>query len=191
MTDDASELTLLFERIRGGSESARDVLFTLVYRELHAIAARIGRGHQSLQTTELVNEAYLKLVRGEGRALREDRRFFFGAAARAMRQVIVDHCRNWREPRSTGTPAEALLDRPAHRGEALEAAEELELLDKALDALAARDPDLSEIVELRFYAGLTIAQVAELLDIGTATVERRTRVARGFLYDWMTEKTEP
>ena len=190
MTDASSELTGLFERIRGGSESAREELFTLVHRELHAIAARIGRDNHSLQTTELVNEAYLKLARGEGRALREDRRFFFGAAARAMRQVIVDHYRKWREPRSTGTPAEALLDRSAG-GEALEAAEELELLDEALDALARHDPDLSEIVELRFDAGLTIAQVAELLDISTATVERRTRVARAFLYEWMREKTEP
>lgn len=169
-------LTHIFKLIRSGDKTAEERLFLIVYSELRQIARvqlRFGP-KPSLQSGDLVHEAYLKLERNDAKALSLNRAYFFAAAVRAMRQIVIDHNRKWRPQ----------ID-PAQQNEIPERRNcdetDIRALDKSLKELADYDSTLAQIVELRVFAGLTIEEVAKLCGIGTATVSRKFRAARAFL----------
>jgi len=171
---------------RGAHGSTVDALLPLAYRELRRIA-RAHRRHRSagetLCTTALVHEAWLKLVRNRDTPF-ADRRHFLAVASRAMRQVIVDYARRRvAEKRGGGAfrlPLDALTGTPQEPDPERQAVALL-ALDAALDRLDRLDPRLARVVELRFFAELPVQEVARILDVSTATVKRDTRLARAFL----------
>ena len=169
---------------RGGDQQALERLMPVVYDELRRLARGqlrrdSGRGGV-LQTTALVHEAYLRLS-GRG-ADWECRDHFFAVAATAMRQVLVDHVRHRMAQKRGGAAEKIPLDEVANSAR-LEAAPEVDLLalDRAMRQLAAVDPRKSQVVELRFFGGLTIAETARVLDVSHATVERDLCTAKAWL----------
>lgn len=153
--------------------------FEALYDELHSLAHRqLRRSHQgeTLRTTALLHEAYLKLARG---AAVKDRTHFFSLAARVMRQVLVDHARSHAaQKRGAGRPITTLGDVASE----LEAdATELMAIDSALAKLQGAHERLARVVELRFFGGLSVEETAEALEESTATVKRDWRAARAFL----------
>ncbi len=185
MLSNTKGVTLLCKRIADGDDDAQDQLITLVYFELREIARgllRRGVRRHSLQATDLVNAAYPKLVAGKGGAFKQDRAFFFGAVARAMRQILADRAR-----KSRHLPLCRIGDDIPDRQEGED--KQLAALDEALEELARYAPRPAKVVELRFFVGLTVNSVADELGVAPATVERDFRVARAFLksriMDWM------
>lgn len=178
----AEEITTLLAAAGAGDRGASDRLFEAVYAELRRIARRqraASAPMATLSTTALVHEAYLKLS-GEARWSVEDRRHFFALAARAMRHVLVDHVRRrGRLKRGGGALA---LDLEAEEVAAPDRGEELVALDEALGRLESVEPDLAQLVEWRFFAGLSVEEIAELTGVSDRTVKRRWRSARAFLY---------
>lgn len=162
-----------------GDDAARDALIPLVYDQLHRIAShhlRRERAGHTLQTSELINEAYLKLV--EQSVSWQSRAHFFGIAARLMRQILVDYARSRQRLKRGGDRQQISIT--AVEG-APEQAADLLALDEALETLAKVDPQRSLIVELRFFGGLTIEETAQVMGISTPTVERGWRAARAWL----------
>jgi RNA polymerase sigma factor (TIGR02999 family) len=184
MSDTPGPVTQLLSRVSAGDNDAVDRLFPLVYQQLRNAAESVLRserpGH-TLQPTALVHEAYLKLV-GGGAIPAKDRSHFLSIAARAMRQILVDHARR-RGARKRGQGETPLpLDFPiADDGRGL-AFDELIALDDALDHLSENSPRLRSVVELRFFAGLNEEQIAETLGVTTRTVQRDWVRARAWLY---------
>lgn len=184
MSDTPGPVTQLLSRVSAGDNDAVDRLFPLVYQQLRSAAESVLRserpGH-TLQPTALVHEAYLKLV-GGGAIPAKDRSHFLSIAARAMRQILVDHARR-RGARKRGQGETPLpLDFPiADDGRGL-AFDELIALDDALDHLSENSPRLRSVVELRFFAGLNEEQIAETLGVTTRTVQRDWVRARAWLY---------
>jgi RNA polymerase sigma-70 factor (ECF subfamily) len=177
------EITLLLDQLRQGNRDAESQLMPLVYQELRQLARgylRAERADHTLQATALVHEAYLRLV-GQNDAGWKNRAHFFGIAAQMMRRVLVDHARAHRAGKRGGTDRRTLLD------SALAAANnqsaEMMALDEALDRLAALDPRQCRIVELKFFAGLSEEETAEVLGISTRTVKRDWAVARAWLFN--------
>ncbi|MEM1041101.1 MAG: sigma-70 family RNA polymerase sigma factor [Bacteroidota bacterium] len=182
------EVTRLLETLRNGDRGAIDELFPLVYRELHALAHRqLGhrRPGQTMNSTALVHEAYLKLV-GQSEGRWQDRQHFFAVAATAMRHIIVDYARHRRALKRGGNARPTLLDE--ERVAVEDKADEILALDEALVHLSALDERLARTVELRFFAGLSIEEVAEVLDLSARTVKRDWRKARAFLYQMISEE---
>jgi RNA polymerase sigma factor (TIGR02999 family) len=172
-----TQLLLAWER---GDEAARDELIPLVYDALRRIARHHLRGERAghiLQTTALINEAYLKLV--EQSVPWQSREHFFGIAARLMRQVLVDYARARQRLKRGGDRQQISLTsaEAAHDGQPAD----LLALNDALETLAEVDPQRSQIVELRFFGGLTIEETAHVMGISTASVERGWRAARAWL----------
>lgn len=162
-----------------GDEAARDALIPLVYDQLRRIARhhlRHERPGHSLQTTALINEAYLKLI--EQSVSWQGRNHFFGIAARLMRQILVDHARARQRLKRGGNAHQISLT--AAEDEQEQGADLLALND-ALEALSEVDPQRSRIVELRFFGGLTIEETAQVMRVSTPTVERGWRAARAWL----------
>jgi RNA polymerase sigma factor (TIGR02999 family) len=161
--------------------AARDTLVTIVYEELRRLAHHYMHGeraHHTLQTTALVNEAYLRLT-DLTRMQWRDRAHFFAMAATLMRRVLVDHARDRaRDKRGGGVVFTTLQDVQMATPSTIDAL----ALDEALDRLAAIDPLHPRIVELRYFAGLTIEETAEALCISPATVKREWTWARAWLY---------
>jgi RNA polymerase sigma factor (TIGR02999 family) len=175
------DVTRLLARWREGSSEGEARLLGAVHHELRRIAAaymRRERRDHSLQPTALVNEAYLRLAPRRGTDW-EGRTHFFGIAARVMRQVLVDHARRRRAlKRPTARealPASSIPD-PATRADI-----DVLALHEALEQLAALDPRQAEIVELRYFGGLTEEEVATLMGLSPATVRRDVATARFFL----------
>jgi RNA polymerase sigma factor (TIGR02999 family) len=165
-----------------GDQAALDKLMPLVYSELRRLATaylRRERAGHTLQPTALVNEAYLKLV-DQRNAKWQNRAHFFGISAQLMRRILVDHARHHQAAKRGGsvqqrisiTSAETIVKQPEV---------DLLALNEALDELAKMDPQQSRIVELKFFGGLSIEEVAEVLGIGHATVERDWKMARAWL----------
>ena len=174
-------MTLLLRKWSGGDQAAAAELAPLIYNELRHMAHRYLRRERpdhSWRSADLVHEAYLRLV-DHRKAEWQDRAHFFGVAAQLMRRMLIDHARaHHREKRGGGQVTVAFLDSmdmPAQRSM------ELIALDDALDGLAKLDPQQSRIVELRFFAGLSVDEVAEVLGVSNTTVGRHWVTARVWL----------
>ena len=165
-----------------GDQAAMEKLMPLVYSELRRLATnylRRERAGHTLQPTALVNEAYLKLV-DQRNARWQNRAHFFGIAAQLMRRILVDHARQRQAVKRGGqdqqrlsiTSAETVIKQPQI---------DLLALNEAMNELAQLDPQQSRIVELKFFGGLSIEEIAEVLSIGHATVERDWKMARAWL----------
>jgi len=183
----AGEVTGLLAAWRDGDRAAADRVFQLLYDELRRLAHRaLGdqRHEATLDTTSLVHEAYLRLV-GSVRPEGDGRRRFFALAAKAMRGILIDRARQRLADKRGGgvRPLPLELADGAVAGQAAEAL----AVDEALEALERLDPRLVEIVELRFFAGCSVAETAELLSISERTVKRDWQKARGLLADWLGE----
>lgn len=175
------EVTQLLVKLSGGDRSALDDLLPLVYDELRRLADRYLRRERSdhtLQATALVNEAYLRLV--DQNVPWQNRAHFFGVAAEMMRRILVDYARERKAAKRGSGGIKLSLDEAINMSD--ERATDLIALDEALTALAQFDPQKSRIVELRFFAGLSIEETARVLGIGTATVIRQWRMAKAWLY---------
>jgi len=173
--------TNLLLQASSGDRRAADQLMPLVYEELVRLAQQLmqmERAGHTLQATALVNEAYLKLV-DQGRADWKDETHFFAVAATAIRRILVDHARTHGRRKRGGEQARVELDTQVI-GAPYDGIDILEL-DDLLEALAADDPRAAQVVELRFFGGLTGEQTARHLDISTATAERDWRYARAWL----------
>ena len=181
-TAEPSEITRLLARARRGDESALDELFPLVYDVLRRISRRELRERgaaQTLCTTELVHEAYVKLAPGTDVEW-EDRAHFYGVAARAMRQVLMDRARRRSAAKRGGDRTQITLSDGHGRFQATW--DELLALDQALDRLDRRSARLRRVVELRFFGGLMEQEIAGLLGLSTRTVQRDWVKARLFLH---------
>lgn len=176
------EITQLLLAWRGGDEQAFEELMPLVYRELRRLARNFMRrqnpGH-TLQTTALVNEAYLRLV-DSNRVNWQDRNHFFAIAAQLMRRILVDSARKRNSQKRGGDLVMVTLDENAEI--AIKEQSELIALDEALTRLAEMNARQCQIVELRYFAGLSEAQIAETLDVSTRTVRRDWNLARAWLF---------
>jgi RNA polymerase sigma factor (TIGR02999 family) len=185
----ADEVTRLLEALRDGDPAAFGALVPLVYDELRTVAHRQRRrwhGDDTLATTALVHEAYLKLV-DQSRASWESRAHFLAAAARAMRHVLINYSRDRRALKRGGQPPTLSLDALGERPE-LQAAlsdedvDTLLALDGALERLERVNARQSRIVECRFFGGMSIAETAAALGVSTATVSRGWALAQVRLY---------
>ena len=179
------EVTDLLVKLRDGDRGALDRLLPLVYGELreraHNQLARRRPG-DTLSTTALVHEAYLKLA-GSSKQAYEDRLHFFAVASRAMRQILVDYARRKIASKRDGAAVSLdpeLISNP-------DRAEELIALDEALEQLTRLDPRLAQTVELRFFGGLSVEEAADALGVSPRTVKRDWRKARAFLYQTITD----
>jgi RNA polymerase sigma factor (TIGR02999 family) len=175
-------VTQLLARVSAGDDSALEQLFPLVYSQLRRaadVAMRKERPGHTLGPTALVHEAYLKLI-GSGGIPAPDVGHFLSVAARAMRQILVDHARRRRaQKRGDGAAAVSLGFEFADRAMA---ADEVIALDDALDRLSALNPRLRNVVELRFFGGLSAEEIATTLGVTTRTVQRDWAKARAWLY---------
>jgi RNA polymerase sigma factor (TIGR02999 family) len=189
MVSEPSPVTQLLKEWSAGRRDAFDRLFPLVYEELRSLAAqhlRRERHPSPLQTTALVHEAYLKLVQQDGVRC-ENRAHFFGIAAKVMRCLLVDQARaRDAAKRGGGIPPDTLDIAP---GVTLPPNVDLIALDEVLTELARIDSRQGEVVELRYFGGLTIDETAEALDISPATVSREWTLARAWLYSRLGERT--
>jgi RNA polymerase sigma factor (TIGR02999 family) len=165
-----------------GNKAALDQLMPLIYQELRRLASgylRKERRDHTLQSTALVNEAYIRLV--DYSNLRwQDRAHFFALAAQLMRQILIDHARSHRYAKRGGGARKVSLDEAAVLSE--ERATDLVALDDALKGLSALDPRKSQVVELRFFGGLSIDETAEVMEVSSMTVQREWRWAKAYLY---------
>ncbi|HET9178724.1 MAG TPA: sigma-70 family RNA polymerase sigma factor [Terriglobia bacterium] len=178
----SSDVTLLLRAWGEGSKEALDRLAPVVHRELRRIAGRLMAGQRpnhTLQATALVNEAYLRLVDTQ-QANWKDRAHFFALCARAMRQILVDHARRRDSAKRGGGQVAIELE----EGLAADSSPEANLLelDDALNRLAALDSRKSQVIELRFFGGLSVEETAEALKISQETVQRDWKLARAWLY---------
>jgi len=164
-----------------GDESAFDQLVPLIHAELHRVARRHMRGerkHHTLQTTALVNEAYLRLINLK-RVRWQDRGHFFAVSARLMRRVLVDHARSRQFLKRGGGTHTTPFDDASMP---VERSVDLIALDDALEALAAIDPRKAKVVEMRFFAGFSVDETAAALQVSAETVMRDWRVAKAWLH---------
>ena len=180
------DITQILRDLRGGKHGAAEALLPLVYAELRAMAHRRlspGARDVTLDTTALVHEAYLRLF-DKSVLDWKDRGHFFSVAAIAMRQIVVDHARK-RSAAKRGGGLER-IDLDSSRLALEQQGEEILALNDALSRLAQLDERLARVVELRFFAGLSVEEVAQVLDTSERTVKRDWRKASALLYQSMT-----
>lgn len=178
----SADVTVLLAQADQGDAAACDRLFGLVYDELRRMAHNhLQHEHRShtLRTTALVHEAYVKLADTPGLPSKS-RAYFFGAAARAMRQILVDYARKRGAKKRGGDVEKVSLD--AEEIAIATCASQLIELDDALNRLAAFDARAAQVVEYRFFGGLTVEQTAEALGLSERTIKRTWRSARSWLY---------
>ena len=178
----STEVSQLLIAWGNGDQTALNKLIPLVYEELHRVAARHMRqerpGH-TLQTTALVNEAYLKLV-DQKNARWQNRAQFFGVAAQLMRRILVDHAKSHARAKRGGDAQKLSLDETALISR--ERAAEFLSLDDALKTLADIDPLKTRIVEMKFFGGLNTEEIAEVEKVSPSTIEREWRKAKAWLH---------
>jgi RNA polymerase sigma factor (TIGR02999 family) len=179
---ESQDVTGLLVKWREGDEGVLSQLLPVVYDELHRMAARYLRRERpdhTLQPTALINEAYLRLV-DQNSVTWENRAHFFGIAANVMRRILVDHARGHQAAKRGGSVIKLPLDEAIH-GSSKEEELDLVALDAALNRLVQLDPEQGRIVELRYFAGLTIEETAQVVGISPATVKRKWTVSRAWL----------
>ena len=176
------EITQLLAEWSNGNQTALDKLYPLVYDELHRMASRYmnreRKGH-TLQTTALINEAYVRLV-DQKHVHWENRAHFFAISAKIMRRILIDHARLHAYAKRGGGAQKVSLDETAMVAD--ERASDLLLLDEALNRLAEMDQRRSQVVELRYFGGLNNEEIAGVLKISENTVTRDWKMARAWLY---------
>ena len=180
---DLHHVTELLREWTDGRAEAMDELLPYVYGELRQRAARYLRHERinhTLQATALVHEAYLKLVDQKSVQWR-DRGHFFAVAAQAMRRILVDHARHKNRDKRGGPLPEIPID-ASMENTIVQSTVNLEALDEALSRLAVIDPDQERLVELRFFAGLSLEETAAAMDISRATAAREWQAAKSWLY---------
>ena len=183
MSTDPKKITQLLDSIRTGNRESMNELYQAVYPKMRLMAQARMRGERSnhtLQPTALVHEAYLRLFRENGIDW-QDRKHFFAVAARVMREILVDHAREKRALKRGGKDAIRVeFDDTRLSGPGIQ--NDIEALDDALKQLEKSDPRQSQIVELRYFAGLEIEEIAETLEISASTVKREWAAAKLWLY---------
>ncbi|MCC7236173.1 MAG: sigma-70 family RNA polymerase sigma factor [Bryobacterales bacterium] len=187
---DAPEVTRLLRNWSGGDENALDQLTPVVYDELRRLAAsymRRERQDHTLQSTALVNEAYLKLV-DQKNVVWQNRAHFFGIAAQMIRRILVDHARAHKAEKRGGGAGVLSLDEAIGVPEKRDV--EILALNDALTRLTEMDPKQGRIVELRFFTGLSIEETAEVVGVSPATVKREWAAARAWLFREISRKPE-
>jgi RNA polymerase sigma factor (TIGR02999 family) len=194
MQDDSppADVTLLLREWQHGSRVALERLISLVYAELHTLASRHmsrePQGH-TLQTTALINEAYVKLA-GQRQVDWQNRAHFFGIAAHVMRRILVDHARGERRlKRGGGAPRVSIHEMDVPAAQSPLDAVDAHALHRALKRLESIDADQGRIVELRYFGGLSIEETAAVMNISAGTVKREWAVAKAWLYREMTGDT--
>lgn len=190
MPDDTAHLLRL---AKDGDTAARDLFIRRVYDELHRLARRQrlhAGGIDTVNTTALVHEAYVKLM---GRPVEfRDRRHFFGFAARAMRDVLVDHARAQSAAKRGGEGRPLSIDSQIDVADVPPVRiDEVIALHSVLSKLESVDEDAASVVELRYFGGLTIAEIAEVLGSSERTVKRRWTMARAWLYQALSDPSRP
>lgn len=187
-----SDVTTLLDRWNRGDQAAYQELLVLLYAELRQLAQGLLRGERdghTLQPTALVHEAYMRLI-GLTQISLEDRRHFFGAAAGTMRRILVDHARQ-RRAHKRGGPDAQRVELESLDALAADGGLDFEALDEALQALAAVAPDQARVVDFRYFAGLSIEETADVMDISPATVKRHWAFARAWLYRALDTHSRP
>ena len=177
-----AEITLLLNELKSGNKETINQLLPMVYKDLRKLASRYlykEHGQRTIQTTELVHEAYLKLVGGNEVTL-QNRAHFFGLAANSMRQILVDYARKRNAQKRGGDLTRVSLCEGiiVFNNDN----EKMIALDDALNKLSGFDSRLSRIVELRFFSGLTIEETAEVMEISVSTVKREWNIAKAWLF---------
>jgi len=186
VSDHTAAVSRLLQAWGGGDLQARDDLMPLVYRELKLRAAAYLRGERpdhTLQPTALVHEAYVRLI-GQKRVAWQNRAHFFGIAAQMMRRILVDHARQRQAAKRPRASLKVAWDDRIGTVQPPEC--ELLLLDQALSELHSMDPRQGQIVELRYFGGLSEQEVGVVLSLSRATVTREWQSARAWLYRRMT-----
>jgi RNA polymerase sigma-70 factor, ECF subfamily len=182
-----TDISALLRAWGDGDQDALDALTPIVYEELHRLARRYLRrersGH-SLQATALVNEAYVRLA-DYTRMQWQDRAHFFAVSAQVMRRILVDHARRHNIKRGRGVQHVSLEDVAAIAPNE-DAETDLVALDRALIGLTRIDPRKAQIVEMRFFGGLTVEEIGEVLKVSTGTIKRDWRAAKAWLYQELT-----
>jgi RNA polymerase sigma factor (TIGR02999 family) len=176
-----NEISQLLAEWSGGDREALDALMPLVYEELRRLAHRYmarERDANTLQTTALVNEVYLRLINERGMKW-QNRSHFFAVAAQLMRFILVDYARGHARQKRGGAAQQVTLDEAMMVAQ--DQADEMLALDEALTRLAAFDKRKSRIAEMRFFAGLSVEETAEVLSVSPETVMRDWRLARAWL----------
>lgn len=189
-TMDAPDVTRLLRNWSGGDTHALDQLTPVVYDELRRLAAsymRRERQDHTLQSTALVNEAYLKLV-DQKNVVWQNRAHFFGIAAQMIRRILVDHARAHKAEKRGGGAGVLSLDEAIGVPEKRDV--EILALNDALTRLTEMDPQQGRIVELRFFTGLSIEETAEVVGVSPATVKREWAAARAWLFREISRKPE-
>ena len=187
MESERGEVTDLLIRFREGDRQAEAQLIPLVYDELRRLASRYlnrERGDHTLQPTALVHEAFLRMV-NEDQPPWQNRAHFFGVAARLMRQILVDHARRRQSLKRGGSREQTDLDEE-FTVYSPEKSAELVALDEALDRLAHQDERQSRVVEMKYFVGLDIDDIAKVLGISPRTVKRDWTMAKAWLHQEMT-----
>ena len=183
-----SQITQLLQDWRGGDRKALDALLPLVYKELRRLAhqqLRRERPDHTLQSAALVHEAYLRLA-GMNAPLWESRTHFFAIAAQLMRQILVDYARRHAADKRGGSVCKLSLEEATPKPRRAEV--DIVALDDALHALARIDPRQSHVVELRFFAGMSLEEISDALEIAPATVQRDWTAARAWLHREMSRE---
>lgn len=178
----ADDLTGLLVEWRDGDKAALDRLMPLVYDELRRIAHRYvqrERAGHTLQTSALVNEAYLRLA-GQQDVSWQNRAHFFAVTAQTMRHLLIDHARRRRYAKHGGELQQVPIDDASQMS--MQRATELIALEQALDELATLDQRKSRVVELRYFGGLSLEETAEVMNVSLMTVRRDWRAAKAWLY---------
>jgi RNA polymerase sigma factor (TIGR02999 family) len=182
-----TDVSALLRAWSNGDQDAIQALTPIVYTELHRLARhymRRERSGHSLQATALVNEAYMRLA-DYTRMRWRDRAHFFAVSAQVMRRILVDHARRHNVKRG-GDLERVSLDDVAVVDMSQESEMDLVALDEALVGLTQIDPRKAQIVEMRFFGGLTVEEIGEVLGVSTGTIKRDWRVAKAWLYQALT-----
>lgn len=190
MTDSPANITLLLHAAASGERGDLDALMAAIYQDMRRLALSHMKGERAshtLQPTALVHEAYVKLI-DQRNSDWKDRLHFFAVASRIIRRILIDHARERQALKRGGALARLSISGPDIA--APERDLDLVALDEALIDLAALDEQQARIVELRYFGGCTVDEVAELLGVGKRTVDRDWQVARAWLFDRLEERDE-